>query len=669
MTRDIRCTLAVATAAALLLTLQAAAQAQQPTTKPVGVVSHVKVLSDKVADVSSLAAWKKSFIKEGMTDQQKALAIWKSIVMHRYQDNPPIEFLHEGCVHDAIKTFNVYGYGMCCCASATVEELARYVGLEARGWGIIGHSVPEVFCEGAWHMFDTSLVNYFPKPDGKIASVEEIVAAVKGWLEKHPEYKKNDAKLRDFHKADGWAGWKKGPELLASCPLYDWSGWWPAKTHGWYSTMQEFDGSGNTPFIYEYGYSQGYQVNIELRPGERLTRNWFHKGLHVNGILKDGGDPGCLTSKIGEGSMAYLVNYGDLNSGRIGSGTIEYEVPLAGGAFRTGALRADNLAARSEDNSGPALHVKDPAQPGILEIRMPSSYVYLGGELALNATIVAGGKLRVFFSDNNGLDWKDVATLEKSGPEKIDVQKFVLRRYDYRLRFVLSGKGTGLERLTISNVIQCSQRALPTLAKGENTITFAAGPQEGTITIEGMSSQDQKGKNVSLMDFNPTLNNVDAHFFRVKGKPAEVTIPISTPGEMTRLRFGGHFRARDKADKWEAQVSFDGGKTFKTVDTYVGPTQGKCQYTTVAEIPPGTQQAHLRWSGVERNTTCLFLLRIDADYRQPFGGFRPVKITYVWEEGGIEKRDVHVAARPQETYTIRCAAKPEMKSIILELDK
>jgi len=157
MTRDIRCTLAVATAAALLLTLQAAAQAQQPTTKPVGVVSHVKVLSDKVADVSSLAAWKKSFIKEGMTDQQKALAIWKSIVMHRYQDNPPIEFLHEGCVHDAIKTFNVYGYGMCCCASATVEELARYVGLEARGWGIIGHSVPEVFCEGAWHMFDTSL--------------------------------------------------------------------------------------------------------------------------------------------------------------------------------------------------------------------------------------------------------------------------------------------------------------------------------------------------------------------------------------------------------------------------------------------------------------------------------------------------------------------------------
>src|SRR5689334_14906865 len=39
----------------------------------VGVVSFVKVLSDKVEDVSSLEAWKKSFIKDGMSDKEKAL--------------------------------------------------------------------------------------------------------------------------------------------------------------------------------------------------------------------------------------------------------------------------------------------------------------------------------------------------------------------------------------------------------------------------------------------------------------------------------------------------------------------------------------------------------------------------------------------------------------------
>lgn len=637
--------------------------------KPVGVVSHVKVLSDKVRDVSSIEAWKRSFLRDGMSDQEKAIAIWRSVAMHRYQDAPPIEFLHEGCVHDPIKTFNVYGYGMCCCASSNVEALARYAGLEARGWGINLHSVPEVFYDGAWHMFDASLVNYFPKPDGKIASVEEIVAAVKAWLDKHPECRKSDAKLREFHRSGGWTGWKKGPDLLSQCPFYDWSGWWPAKTHGWYATMQEFDGTGNTPFIYEYGYSQGYQVNLQLRPGERITRNWFHKGLHVNGVLKDGDAPGCLTEKTGQGAMAYLLHYGDLNSGRIGGGTLEYEVPLGDGSFRAGALAAENVASKSEDNAAPALHVKDASRPGVLELRMPSSYVYLGGRIALEAAIGTGGSIAVLFCDNNGLDWKKVATVEKSGPQSIDMGKLVLRRYDYRLRFVLTGRGTGLEKLNVLNLFQCSQRALPTLDKGDNTIAFSAGPHEGTITIEGTSYRNTKGKNVSLADFKPALTGVAPQHLRVQGKPAEAVFTIATPGEMTRLRFGGHFRARDKRDRWDVAVSLDGGRSFKDADSYVGPTQGKCKYTTFSDVPPGVKEARIRWRGEERNTTCLFLLRIDADYREPCGGFRPVKITYVWDEGGVEKRDVHVAARPQESYTIRCQSKPEMKSIVLELDR
>ena len=29
-------------------------------------------------------------------------------------------------------------------------------------------------------------------------------------------------------------------------------------------------------------YAQGYHVNIQLREGERLTRNWINKGLEIN---------------------------------------------------------------------------------------------------------------------------------------------------------------------------------------------------------------------------------------------------------------------------------------------------------------------------------------------------------------------------------------------------
>ena len=62
-----------------------------------------------------------------------------------------------------------------------------------------------------------------------------------------------------------------------------------------------------------------------------------------------------------------------------------------------------------------------------------------------------------------------------------------------------------------------------------------------------------------------------------------------------------------------------------------------------------------------------FGLRIDADYRQPHGGFRPVKITYVWEENGKPQSHEHVATRPEETYTIRCGPQTVVKSFTVEL--
>jgi hypothetical protein len=103
------------------------------------------------------------------------------------------------------------------------------------------------------------------------------------------------------------------------------------------------------------------------------------------------------------------------------------------------------------------------------------------------------------------------------------------------------------------------------------------------------------------------------------------------------------------------------------VDRTAGPWQGCCKYVIVGDVPPGAKSAQVRYAGQQRNTTCLFDLRIDADYKEPNGGFRPVKVTYVWDENGAEKKDVHVAQKAEETYTINCAGKPAMKSIVLEM--
>jgi hypothetical protein len=271
-----------------------------------------------------------------------------------------------------------------------------------------------VYYETQWHLLDASLINYFPKADGSLAGVEEIVAGVRKWLAARPDLKGNDAKLRQFMPAGGW---RRGPDVLSRCPFYDDNGWLPAATHGWYSTVQEYDGSAL--FAYESGYSMGYEVNVQLRPGERLVRNWSNKGLHV---MSDGGEaPGCLTATVGQGALRYSPAYGDLAPGRVGNGTLEYKVPLANGAFRASALVAENLACTAEDGAKPALHVKDAREGGVLVFRMPSSYVYLTGTLTLDAAVGSGGDIEVSFSDNHGLDWRRVGRVAAPGAQQFDL--------------------------------------------------------------------------------------------------------------------------------------------------------------------------------------------------------------------------------------------------------
>ncbi|MGB2822604.1 MAG: hypothetical protein WBF17_16590, partial [Phycisphaerae bacterium] len=633
---------------------------------PVGVVCNVKVISDKVEDVSSLDAWRKSWIKPGMTDEDKALAIWKTVVKYRHQNPPPNELLqNERNVHDVMKTIHVYGYGMCCCAAANVEQLARHIGFDARGWAITVHSVPEVFYGGRWHLLDGSLMNYFRAPDGALASVEQISKAVMDWHEANPGYRNNAGKLRAFARNGNWK--KEGPALLATCPYYTKDGPNPAGWHGWSSTMIEYDSKVSKHHVYEYGYSQGYRLNVQLRPGQRLIRNWFNKGLHVN-MDGAGGAPNVLKKRRGLGLQR---EFGDIAPGRVGNGTLTYQVPLADGALASGALAVENLTAKSDGSSVTVLRVRDAAKPGSLILRMPSSYVYLGGDVVLDATVGSGGSISVSFSDNHGLDWKKLAEIAAGGERKVDLKPHCYRRYDYRLKLEFKGAGTGLRNLRIAHDIQHSQAPLPALGQGENTITFSAGPPEGTVTIEGATDPARRPRQLIAADFHPEFEGAGERFFRVKEYGpggGSVTFPVRTPGDIIRIRAGAHYRARDKREGWRIQASFDNGKTFGEIGALPGPTPGSSKYFTLDKVPKGVRHALIRFQSTRQyNTLCIFDFRIDADYAEPHGGFRPVKVTYAWEEAGVEKHDAHIAQAPNETYTITCKRPPLMKSLVVEL--
>jgi hypothetical protein len=671
--------------AALLLSanLLTAADAVPPASGNPGCVARISVVSDKVPDVSTLAAWKKSFITDGMSNADKAKAVWKSVAAFQYQATGPVEYLcHEDSVYDPIKMFNVYGYGICSYAAAHVVSLGRYAGLQGRGWGINCHSVCELEYDGGFHLIDSSLITYFPKADGSIASVAEITAGVQDWYAKNPAYFDGkhgiDAELRKFERGDGRTAWKsKGPEILSRSPTFSAIGWFPAGTHGWYSPMQEYDGTGGgsdgKSFIYEYGALNGYEVNIQLRRGETLVRNWSNQGLHVNMDAQKEG-PDCMSKdadflRKAEAWMgAFDPKLKSRCNGRIGNGTLSYVVPLADGGFRDGSLLAENLATTAEDKAPPTLHAKDAATPGVLVLRMPSSYVYLRGTLSAAAVVAKEGKIVVELSDNNGLDWKSVSTIVASGSQELDLSPFVLRRYDYRLRFTLVGAGTGLDALSISHDIQNSQRALPALGQGDNVIDFNAGAQESTISIQANSMlKAHAGKQVEYTDFHPELVNMVPDRLKVKDDAREgsVTVPIATPGDMRRLRVAAHYRTWGDEDTWDIQASFDDGKTFVKVGDGPGQKFGRTVYHVYDKVPAGTRSALVRYVGKRATANMLWSFRIDADYQDPRIAFRPIKVTYAWTEDGVAKQDVHVAAKPTERYTITCAREPVMASIAL----
>ncbi|HYE06954.1 MAG TPA: hypothetical protein VEL07_15665 [Planctomycetota bacterium] len=605
---------------------------------PPAVVSHVLVLSEHIEDVSSLEAWAAQNITPGMSDEEKAKKVWETVVKFRHQSTPPNEYLMQDSSHphDFVKMANSYGWGQCCCASAHITELARHVGLQARGWAGNNHSIPEIFFDGKWHMMDASLINWYLLDDKKtIASIEDLSA--------NPEARVNQG----------------------TSPFVDTSGWYPARTHQVKDSPGTYVKKGNAPHVFEYGYSSGYELNVQLRDGERLTRNWSNKGLHVN--KREGGEQWNLEQKVGEGDLCYAPQYGDIAPGRVGNGATTYAPPLGRKAFLAAALAAENVATTEHDKKKPAVHVQDAGKPASFTVRMPSSYVYLGGSLAFDAVVGAGGSLKVSFSQNNGLDWSEIANVTASGAQTIDLTDRCYRRYDYRLRFDLAGAGTGLDALTIAHDIQHSQRPLPALKQGKNAITFRSARQEGRITIEGNIDPGVKDKQLLFTDFHPVVENLAGAPLFMQAGTGSITYPVETPGDMTRIVMGCFYRARGTGEGFDFQASFDDGKTWKDFGRAEGPIAGNTAYHTLTEIPKGTRTALLRFAGKQNNTLGFFHHSINAHYVEPRGGFRPVKITYRWTEGGVEKEDVHIAKKAEEAYTITCAGAPTMTSFTVEL--
>ena len=437
---------------------------------PGGRLNQLKVLSDKIDDVTTVENIVKSFVKPGMSEQERAKALWTAMIKYRYQTAPPNEYLAgDWEAHDPVKIFNVYGYCMCCCCSALVDALNREDGREARGRILNGHSVPEVRYRDGWHMFDGSLIAFFPRPDdGVAASVDEIAASIAEWYSRHPGFQKNGEKIFQLMRKDGWTGWKaEGPRLLAHCPYYR-LGYLPARTHGWDATMAEYDRKSE---VYEYGYHVGHRALFSLRPGESFVREAGNRGLHVNKEAHP--DWEGLKARAPENDLVYLEQFfPGYRGGVVGNGKHRYAPNLAAGDLARGADVFDNL----ESTGSSAVVAKTTNRPGVAVVSMVSPYVYLDGRLRLKiAGKSASDRVTVSISTNHGRSFARLHSATHAKPTElvIDLGQNILRRYAYSLRIELTGAAR-LENFEVENDFQHSPRTLPWLGRGTNTITVAA---------------------------------------------------------------------------------------------------------------------------------------------------------------------------------------------------
>jgi len=625
---------------------------------------NLKVLSEHVDDVSSIEAILDSFIEPEMTDEEKAIALWRAVVSFQHQNPPPHEYLidHEHHVHNVVKLFNVYGYAQCGCAGAHLISLARAAGFEARGRSIHGHGVMEIYFDSGWHKFDASRIVYYRREDGQIASVDDIKAEVAQWYDENPEYYGNTDLLYTLGKHDAIA-------MISRSEFHDEeTGRLPSGISGVFSTMYAYDGSFDVER--EYGHSEGHRCLITLRPDEKLVRNWHTDGRVISGSSA----PSILDIPVGTEELAYAREYGDLTNLRIGSGRLTYSPNLTNGTWREGVEHHSNITCVAQDGQTPSLRQEIPDEPGTMVVRMRTPYVILAGRVSGE---LVNGRLHIEISTNNGFDYTHVDTVEEHGVFEVELPEEKLRpKYEFRVKLTLQD-GAGLNSIEFAADVQVSQRALPTLIQGTNRIEVTSGTPTSTITVEPNTVVGST-RNEVYTNFYPETFGLDN---RNIGQSAlwiapnyhipepenygYVMFPITTPKPITAVRGGGFFRARRDLAGIKVEASFDAGDSWHEVVHAPGPYVNYTTFGELHDVPPNSTEVLVRYFLYGWPATGIHALRFDVDYEDGPDRLHPFTIVYRWNEDGVEKEHEQLLTQTPFSYEIEVEGEPVMESISL----
>jgi hypothetical protein len=186
-------------------------------------------------DFRNVAAIVARAIEPGMSDKEKAIALWWQQIQYRFHyqgDNKELA--------SPVKVLNVYGHNTCGNDSICLAGLWKSAGLKVAPARLIGHCVTQVFYDGGWHLFDGDMHSLCLLRDN------ETIAGEQDLVRDHDLIKRTHTQgiLRPQGRA--------GDEHHASIYVF------------------EGDVAGDR------NAERNSSMNMTLRPGEALVWRWGH---------------------------------------------------------------------------------------------------------------------------------------------------------------------------------------------------------------------------------------------------------------------------------------------------------------------------------------------------------------------------------------------------------
>ncbi len=592
-------------------------------------VCNLKVVTDASPDYSDLESMVHSMTSQWASDVEKCWAVFYWLHKARRQTSPIM--IHGLALTDPVRQFNDYGHAMCSTISGINASIWNAMGYKVKYWDITGHTVPEVFYDGSWHMYDNSMSAIYTLCDGKtIAGVEDI--GKKGGCETSGG-KVEPGHIAKYHclTATGKNGFLTGADCARDL-------------------AQQYRCFNPNSLKYRYYFNdwdRGHRYILNLRQGEVYTR--YYRRLDVTtpgGVQQHKKYPKYLADQAyyipnqGKDPEAANIRYRIRSNGRR-----EWKPDLAPDKLSKSVVSELNVVPLDPkgvrpDRAGTTGEVVFKVEGGnvitSLNIRGSTSRKTNGDVIALSV------------STTNGLAWKEVWLNEKTGRTPFDLKLIeeVNGAYEVLVKAKLTGKtdasNATLEDIRFNAVTMLNSKTQPRLNLGKNTVYVGAGEQTESIVFwPDLQGENYKPyvvdeKNIVTQAKHPGYMGV-MHAAKAI-EDAYVVFRINSPREITKITYGGRLYNRAHRGHIDFLHSFDEGKTWTKTYTLTNtkPPWDVIRYETVEGVPAGTKSVLFKYllnaSAAGTNACSIYAVRMEVNHKPASPGFKPFEVTFNWSE-------------------------------------